>query len=133
MVYVARMAITKRGSKKCDKKKTDMFSLGFICEIKKFETPKEPKTCLFEKGREGVVGKEGSEWRLQKKESSNKEIVFSFEFSPTSKQRLGTEGTGTWQRALGDRALGIRLLATCSWTIWHMLATCLMFDQVRKK
>jgi hypothetical protein len=73
------------------------------------------------------------ERKLLKKESMNKEVVFSLEFSPTSQQRLGTEGTGTWQQALGDMALGIRLLATCSWAIWHMLASCLMFDQVRVK
>ena len=59
LVYVAREAITKGVSRKRGKEKTDMFSLGFICEINEFKHPKSPKHVCWRRGGKQLLGRKG--------------------------------------------------------------------------
>jgi hypothetical protein len=57
-------------------------------------------------GVEGEGGKEEKERELEASEEETLKTLFSLEFLSPGNSRLGTEGTGTWQRASWQQALG---------------------------
>ena len=115
-----------RGS---DGRKTDMFSLGFYLRGKwDSKHPKRPKHVCW-RGRKELLG-----WERKGRVGGFRRGKFCLrEFSSLDSWELVNEGLAQKALALGDRHLAMGSWQTCSWAIWHMLATCLLLNQALKK